>query len=69
MHRIDSAAPLVPEVATLDPTRMERLEARAGELGLPFFAISAVTGRGVPALVEASWPYIAESRDVSIGDD
>jgi GTP-binding protein len=52
-----------------DPTRMARLEARAGELGLPFFAISAVTGRGVPALVEASWPYIAESRDVSIGDD
>jgi len=52
-----------------DPTRVERLEARAGALGMPFFAISAVTGRGVPALVEASWPYIAESRDVSIGDE
>ena len=52
-----------------DPTRLERLEARAGVLGMPFFAISAVTGRGVPALVEASWPYIAESRDVSIGDE
>ena len=48
-----------------DPTRLERLEARAGALGMPFFAISAVTGRGVPALVEASWPYIAESPRTS----
>ena len=54
-----------------DPTRLERLEARAGALGLPFFAISAVTGRGVPALLEAAWPYIAAARPrrCSIGDD
>ena len=52
-----------------DRSRLERLEARANGLGLPFFAVSGVTGRGVPALVEAAWPYIAEARTVSIGDE
>ncbi len=31
------------------------LERRAGELGLPFFRISGVTGAGVNALLEAAW--------------
>ena len=36
------------------------LEKRAAELGLPFFRISAVTGAGVPALLEAIWPHLAD---------
>src|SRR5262245_835363 len=39
-----------------DPARSEALRQRARDLGLPFFAISAVTGQGVPALLEAAWP-------------
>jgi hypothetical protein len=35
------------------------LEKRASELGLPFFRISAVTGAGVPELLEAIWPHLA----------
>ncbi|MBA2353669.1 MAG: GTPase ObgE [Acidobacteria bacterium] len=42
-----------------DPERIAALRARAEALGLPFFAISAVTGEGVPALLEGLWPYIA----------
>jgi GTP-binding protein len=45
-----------------DPDRASRLEARARELHLPFFRISAVTGQGVAPLLEAAWPHIAESR-------
>src|SRR5262245_32091627 len=52
-----------------EPERLERLEAHVRALELPFFAVSAVTGRGVPALVEAAWPYVADARTVSIGDE
>jgi GTP-binding protein len=45
-----------------DPDRASRLEHRARELGLPFFRISAVTGDGVPRLLEAAWPHIAAAR-------
>lgn len=45
-----------------DPARVSALEARARSLDLPFFRISAVTGEGVPALLEAAWPHIAEAR-------
>ncbi|MGH9173554.1 MAG: GTPase ObgE [Vicinamibacterales bacterium] len=45
-----------------EPERVSALEARARGLGLPFFRISAVTGEGVPALLEAAWPHIAEAR-------
>ena len=33
-----------------DPTRLESLRALANERGLPFFAISSVTGEGLEAL-------------------
>lgn len=46
-----------------DPDRVARLQARASALGLPFFRISAVTGEGVPALIEAAWPSIAAARE------
>jgi GTP-binding protein len=41
-----------------DPARVEALERCARELNLPFFRISAVTGEGVPRLLEAAWPFI-----------
>jgi GTP-binding protein len=46
-----------------DPDRVTRLEARARELSLPFFRISAVTGEGVAALLETAWPHIADARE------
>jgi GTPase len=46
-----------------DPDRVARLEARAREMQLPFFRVSAVTGEGVPSLLEHAWPHIAEARE------
>jgi GTP-binding protein len=46
-----------------EPERVTRLEARARELNLPFFRVSAVTGDGVPQLLEAAWPHIADARE------
>jgi GTP-binding protein len=45
-----------------DPERVAALQKRADALGLPFFRISAVTGEGVPRLLEAAWPHIATAR-------
>jgi GTPase len=45
-----------------EPARVAALQARARQLDLPFFRISAVTGEGVPPLLEAAWPHIAEAR-------
>jgi GTPase len=47
---------------TDDAARVEAVRARADALGLPFFAISAVTGEGVDALMEALWPHVAAGR-------
>jgi len=38
------------------------LERRASELGLPFLRVSAVSGQGVPELLEAMWRGLAASR-------
>lgn len=46
-----------------EPDRITRLESRARDLHLPFFKVSAVTGEGVPQLLEAAWPHIAEARE------
>jgi GTPase len=45
-----------------DPERVTALQKRADALGLAFFQISAVTGEGVPRLLEAAWPHIATAR-------
>jgi GTP-binding protein len=45
-----------------DQARLEALRARAEGLGLPFFPISAVTGEGVDALLEALWPHVEAGR-------
>jgi GTP-binding protein len=42
-----------------EPARVEALEQRAAELDLPFFRISAVTGEGLPKLLEATWSHMA----------
>jgi GTPase len=51
------------KIDAMDPTAddggMKTLAARAKALGLPFFKISAVTGAGVPALLEAAWRELA----------
>jgi GTP-binding protein len=47
-----------------DNEEIAALTARARELNLPFFAISAVTGAGVPDLLEAVWKRVAERREV-----
>jgi GTP-binding protein len=46
-----------------DPSRLEALKTRARALKLPFLAISAVAGDGIPALLEALWKPIAEGRE------
>jgi GTPase len=38
-----------------DPERLASLEAKAAEWALPVYRISAVTGEGVPRLLEAMW--------------
>ena len=38
-----------------EPERLARLRAHVESRGLPFFAVSAATGEGVPALLEAVW--------------
>jgi 50S ribosomal subunit-associated GTPase HflX len=45
------------------PERLARLKAKAGDLGLPVFEMSAVTGQGVPALLEALWQAMTGRRD------
>jgi GTPase len=46
-----------------DPGRVSALEKAAKKLKLKFYRISAVTGDGVKALIEAAWPIIAKARD------
>jgi GTP-binding protein len=42
-----------------EPERLDRLRAHVAERGLPLFAVSAATGDGMPALLEAVWQAIA----------
>jgi GTP-binding protein len=50
-----------------EDTRVKELKKRARSLDLPFFPISAVTGAGVPALLEAAWTELAAAR-ASVAD-
>jgi GTP-binding protein len=45
-----------------EPERLVRLEAHVAALGLPFMRISAVTGEGLPALLEKVWQIIEAHR-------
>ena len=45
-----------------DPARLEALKQHVVELGLPFQAVSGVSGEGLPALLEAVWAIVDEAR-------
>jgi GTP-binding protein len=49
-----------------EPARVTALARRAKRLHLPFFRVSAVTGEGVPALLEALWPPVAAGRAADV---
>ena len=49
-----------------DPKRVTALEKHAKKLKLKFFKISAVTGEGTKALIEAAWPIIAKGREAEL---
>jgi GTP-binding protein len=44
---------------------LDSLRAHATALDLPFFAVSAVTGAGIPELLEAVWRVLAAARQSS----
>ncbi len=44
-----------------EPERLDRLRARLEQTGVALYPISAVTGEGVPALLEALWRAIARA--------
>ncbi len=43
-----------------EPDRLARLRAHVERRGLPFHEISAVTGQGLPALLETLWAHVAQ---------
>jgi GTP-binding protein len=46
-----------------EPGRLVRLQNRLAEADIQLFPISAATGEGVPALLEAMWRVVAAARD------
>jgi GTP-binding protein len=46
-----------------DPERLARLQAHLHALDVPLFQVSAATGKGVDALLEAIWREVAASRE------
>ena len=46
-----------------DRDRLRRLQAHLDTLGVPLFAVSAATGDGVDALLEAVWRELAAARE------
>ena len=51
-----------------EPDRLARLRAHVETLGVPFYGVSAATGEGVPALLEAAWRQLQRrSQDEDTG--
>jgi GTPase len=48
-----------------DESRVDRLARRAAALKLPFFRVSAVSGAGMPELLEAMWQRLAAARQTA----
>jgi len=46
-----------------DPARLEQLRAHLQHAGIPLYPVSAVTGEGLPLLLEAIWKTLSEVRD------
>ncbi len=55
-----------------DPGRLERLEAHLRRQAIPLYPVSAATGEGIPALLEATWRELEAARErsaaVTVGD-
>jgi GTPase len=51
-----------------DEERARTLAMRAEELGLPFYRISAVTGAGLPEILEGMWRLLAAARESSAAE-
>ena len=47
-----------------EPTRLKKLERLAKKRGVPFYAISSVSGAGLPALLEAMWCEVSPRVEV-----
>ncbi|MGE3843011.1 MAG: GTPase ObgE, partial [Vicinamibacterales bacterium] len=45
--------------ALSEDDRLQRLRAAADQRRLPFFAVSAASGEGIPQLLEALWTHVA----------
>src|SRR5688500_7421080 len=45
-----------------DPTRLQKLRAHLQRAGVPLYPVSAVTGDGLPLLLEAVWKMLVEHR-------
>jgi GTP-binding protein len=45
-----------------EPERLTKLKKHLKKLGVPLYPISAVTGEGLPALVEALWKQVSAER-------
>jgi GTPase len=52
-----------------EPERVVALERRAKELNLPFFQISAVSGEGLPRLLEVVWRHLRPRQPASTTTD
>ena len=49
-----------------DPDRLARLRAHLDAIGVPLYAVSAVTGEGLPELLEAMWREVARGREATV---
>ena len=48
-----------------DPDRLKRLQDHLQSVGIPLYPVSAATGTGLAALLEAVWREVAQSRERS----
>ncbi len=46
-----------------EPERLERLQEHLQALGIPLYAVSAATGKGLETLLEAMWRNVAAARE------
>jgi len=49
-----------------DPSRLERLSAHLRAKGIPLYPVSAATGEGLPALLEAMWTQVNARQTVNL---
>jgi GTP-binding protein len=49
-----------------DPDRLARLQRHMDDLGVPLYPVSAATGEGMPALMEAMWREVSRHREVPV---